>query len=329
MVIAEETAAALRRAGHRAEVLVTPQNRFGRQLSRVPVHVADGRGRDRGRPAGGPGDLLPLPVLRRAPPAARLLAQPPHARVLRPVGALHARAWGARAGSRRACAGGSSTPSTAAADAQRDPPGRAVADDPGAAAALRRASPASCSTRRRRSGPIARTAYGDYVFAVSRLHPAEAAGPAGGGGGAHDGATRCASPSRARAKSRRAARAHRPSWACGPRALLGPIDDAALLDHYARCRAVYFAPVERGLRVRHAGGLPLGQGRDHVPRQRRAGRAGRGWPHRLRRGADPGGAGGAPGLGWRPTAVAERMGEAARQAAAPHTWDRAVSVLTR
>ncbi len=33
LVIAEETAAALRRAGHFAEVLVTPQNRFGRQLS--------------------------------------------------------------------------------------------------------------------------------------------------------------------------------------------------------------------------------------------------------------------------------------------------------
>lgn len=33
IVIAEETAAALRRAGHEAEVLVTPQNRFGRQAS--------------------------------------------------------------------------------------------------------------------------------------------------------------------------------------------------------------------------------------------------------------------------------------------------------
>jgi glycosyltransferase involved in cell wall biosynthesis len=33
LTIAEETAAALRRAGHRAEVLITPQNRFGRQLS--------------------------------------------------------------------------------------------------------------------------------------------------------------------------------------------------------------------------------------------------------------------------------------------------------
>jgi glycosyltransferase involved in cell wall biosynthesis len=33
MVIAEETAAALRRHGHEAEVLVTPQNRFGRQIS--------------------------------------------------------------------------------------------------------------------------------------------------------------------------------------------------------------------------------------------------------------------------------------------------------
>jgi glycosyltransferase involved in cell wall biosynthesis len=33
LVIAEETAAALRRAGHEAEVLITPQNRFGQQLS--------------------------------------------------------------------------------------------------------------------------------------------------------------------------------------------------------------------------------------------------------------------------------------------------------
>jgi len=33
MVIAEHTCAALRRAGHDAELLVTPQNRFGRQLS--------------------------------------------------------------------------------------------------------------------------------------------------------------------------------------------------------------------------------------------------------------------------------------------------------
>ena len=33
LTIAEETAAALRRAGHLADVIVTPQNRFGRQLS--------------------------------------------------------------------------------------------------------------------------------------------------------------------------------------------------------------------------------------------------------------------------------------------------------
>ena len=33
LVIAEETCAALRRAGHEAEVLVTPQNRFGRQVA--------------------------------------------------------------------------------------------------------------------------------------------------------------------------------------------------------------------------------------------------------------------------------------------------------
>ena len=43
LTIAEETAAALRRAGHLAEVLVTPQNRFGRQASAYLVHLDDRR----------------------------------------------------------------------------------------------------------------------------------------------------------------------------------------------------------------------------------------------------------------------------------------------
>ncbi len=54
MVIAEETAAALRRAGHTSEVLVTPQNRFGRQLSAYAAtwltdvgETADGKAVDR------------------------------------------------------------------------------------------------------------------------------------------------------------------------------------------------------------------------------------------------------------------------------------------
>ena len=37
LVIAEQTCEALRREGHDAELLVTPQNRFGRQLEEEPI----------------------------------------------------------------------------------------------------------------------------------------------------------------------------------------------------------------------------------------------------------------------------------------------------
>src|SRR4029079_10646891 len=79
-----------------------------------------------------------LPVLRGAPPAPRLLAEPPHARVLRPVGAVHA-----RPGPPPPLQGGhppADLPHSrrVAAAAQRDAPHRPVADHTGPAAAVRR-----------------------------------------------------------------------------------------------------------------------------------------------------------------------------------------------
>jgi glycosyltransferase involved in cell wall biosynthesis len=111
--------------------------------------------------------------------------------------------------------------------------------------------------------------------------------------------------------------------------LLGPIDDAALVERYARCRAVYFGPVNEDYGFVTLEAFRSGKAvitcRDS------------GGPVELVED-------GRSGFVIEPTAealaarldalasdrsVAERMGEAARAAAAPHTWERAVSVLTR
>jgi glycosyltransferase involved in cell wall biosynthesis len=89
--------------------------------------------------------------------------------------------------------------------------------------------------------PYRTDGYGDYVFAVSRLHPlkrldllVEAAARMSepfaikiAGSGEQEAALRARI--RALGLERRVE-------------LLGPIDDAQLVEHYARCRAVYFAP---------------------------------------------------------------------------------------
>ena len=92
--------------------------------------------------------------------------------------------------------------------------------------------------------PYRTDGYGDYIFAVSRLHAAEAARPAGGGGRAHEGPPPAASRSRAKGEEAERlreriedagpARAASSCWARSP--------TRELVEHYARCRAVYFAP---------------------------------------------------------------------------------------
>ena len=85
MVIARSLVQALRDAGHEADVVVTPQNRFGRQASAYVATWLTDVGSSGGEPDRS-GHQPALSELRRAPPAARVLAEPHDARVLRSVG---------------------------------------------------------------------------------------------------------------------------------------------------------------------------------------------------------------------------------------------------
>ena len=87
MVIARSLVTALRAAGHEADIIVTPQNRFGRQASAYLATWLTDVERERRR-ARRSGDQPALSELRRPASAARLLAEPHDARVLRPVGAI-------------------------------------------------------------------------------------------------------------------------------------------------------------------------------------------------------------------------------------------------
>jgi glycosyltransferase involved in cell wall biosynthesis len=90
--------------------------------------------------------------------------------------------------------------------------------------------------------PYRTDGYGDYVFAVSRLHPLKRL----------DLLVEAAALTKDRSlhvkiagegeDAPRLAERIRALGLEGRVELLGPISDAALLDHYARCRAVYFAP---------------------------------------------------------------------------------------
>ena len=68
MVIARSLAQALRDAGHTADIVVTPQNRFGRQASAYLATWLTDVGLHR-RAADRPGDQPALSELRGAPPA--------------------------------------------------------------------------------------------------------------------------------------------------------------------------------------------------------------------------------------------------------------------
>ncbi len=112
--------------------------------------------------------------------------------------------------------------------------------------------------------------------------------------------------------------------------LLGPISDAELVDHYARCRAVYFAPWNEDYGFVTLEAFRSGQGRDHDPGQRRARpswsstrRTGF-WRRRLPR-ASP-----RPSTGSPPTAASPSgSGTAARVSAARFPWPATVEALVR
>ena len=88
LVIAKALVSALQCAGHDADRrhdAVQPVRAAG---ERIPRHLADRRARGPGRPAGGSRHQPAVSELCGAPPGARVLAESPHARVLRPLACL-------------------------------------------------------------------------------------------------------------------------------------------------------------------------------------------------------------------------------------------------
>ena len=328
LVIAEETAAALRRAGHRAEVLVTPQNRFGRQMSAyLATWLTD---------VGETADGFPVDQVISFRFPSYAVRHPKHVcwlnhrmreyydlwdRFVRGLGRKGRLKEGVRRRLYHAIDHRLLTRNVTRLVAQSRTIQARLQRFGGIGSELLYPPPPE--------RPYRTDAYGDEVFAVSRLTPlkrldllVEAAGLM------RNDTLRIAIAGTGEDEARLRERIVALRLEDRVR-LLGPIDDAALVDRYAKCRAVYFGPVNEDY-----GFVTL--------EAFRSGKA-------VITCADSGGPtelveDGRTGYVVEPTAealaarldelasdrsVAERMGEAARAAAAPHTWDRAVAVLTR
>ncbi|MGE0454223.1 MAG: glycosyltransferase family 4 protein [Vicinamibacteria bacterium] len=327
LVIAEETCAAVRRAGHEAEVLITPQNRFGRQLSAYAATwltdvglTADGR----------PVDQVisfrfPSYAVRHQKHVCWLNHRMREyydlwERFTRGLGRRGRLKEGVRRRLYHALDG----------YLLRRNVTRLVAQSRTIQARLRRFGDIRSELLHPPAPerPYRTEGYGDYVFAVSRLHPlkrldllVEAAARM-----SEPFAIKIAGSGEQEAELRARIRA----LGLESRVeLLGPIDDAQLVEHYARCRAVYFAP----------------QNEDYGFVTLEAFRSGKA----VVTATDSGGppelvADGANGFVTAPTpegvavaldvlagnrATAERLGQQGLRDSTAHTWDRAVRELLR
>ena len=241
LTIAEETAAALRRAGHLAEVLVTPQNRFGRQASAyLSTWMTDVSQTADGHPVD---QVISL----RFPSYA--VRHPHHTcwlnhrmreyydlweRFVRGLGRKGRLKEGVRRKAFHAADHWLLTRNVT----------RLLAQSRTIQSRLRRFGniPSEVLYPPPPERPYRTDGYGDYVFAVSRLHAlkrldllVEAAALV------KDRSLRIRIAGEGEERPRLLERID----ALGLRdrvELLGPISDGELIDHYARCRAVYFAP---------------------------------------------------------------------------------------
>jgi len=328
LTIAEETAAAIRRAGHMAEVVVTPQNRFGRQLSAYLAtwltdvgETADGK----------PVDQV---ISLRFPSYA--VRHPRHVcwlnhrmreyydlweRFVRGLG----RKGRLKEGVRRRIF------HTLDGWLLKHNVTRLVAQSRTIQARLQRFGGIRSEVLYPPppERPYRTDGYGDYVFAVSRLHPlkrldllVEAAALVKDRSLSFKIAGEGEEEPRLRERIRALGLEGRVE-------LLGAVSEAQLVEHYARCRAVYFAPWNEDY-----GFVTL--------EAFRSGKA-------VVTSADSGGPAelvrhGENGLVAEPTAesvaaqldeigrdrgVAERLGAAARRDGEAHRWERAVEELLR
>ncbi len=328
LTIAEETAAALRRAGHLAHVIVTPQNRFGRQLSAYLATWLT----DVGETADGqPVDQV---VSLRFPSYA--VRHPRHVcwlnhrmreyydlweRFVRSLG----RKGRLKEGVRRR------TFHTLDRWLLTHNVTRLVAQSRTIQARLQRfvGIPSELLYPPPPERPYRTDGYGDYVFAVSRLHPLKRL----------DLLVEAAALARDRSLSFKIAgegeeepRLRERIRALGLEGrveLLGAVTDAQLVDHYARCRAVYFAPwnEDYGFVTLEA----FRSGKAVITAADSGGPA-----ELVRHGenglvAEPTADGVAAQLGalGRDRGLAERLGQAARRDAEAFRWERAVEELLR
>jgi len=107
----------------------------------------------------------------------------------------------------------------------------------------------------------------------------------------------------------------------------GYVSDAQLVDLYARCRAVFFAPVDEDFGFITLEAFRFAQARCDLYRQRRAHRARGARRERADRGADPQAV--ADALATLMTSMdrSQRAGEAGFEATRGITWERAVETL--
>ena len=327
LTIAEETSAALRRAGYLSEVLVTPQNRFGRQASAYAStwmtdvsQTADGH----------PVDQV---ITLRFPSYA--VRHPHHVcwlnhrmreyydlweRFTRGLGRKGKLKEGVRRRMFHAADRFLLTRNVSLLLAQS----RTIQDR------LRRFGniPSEVLYPPPPERPYRTDAYGDDVFAVSRLHPLKRLGLLVEAAAlmknrtlririAGEGEERAALAERIRALGLE-----------GRVELLGPISDAELLDEYARCRAVYFAPWNEDygfvtLEAFRSGKAvltaPDSGGPSELVEHERNGLVAAATAEAMAAALDR--------LADR--SLAERLGEAARRDAERFTWPQAVETLVR
>jgi glycosyltransferase involved in cell wall biosynthesis len=325
MTIAEETTAALRRAGYRAEVLITPQNRFGRQLSAYWATWLT----DVGETADGhPIDQV---ISFRFPSYAVRHAK--HVCWLNHRMREYYDLWErfTRGMGRRGLAKESVrrwlfhrldhyllTRNVT----------RLVAQSKTIQARLRRFGniPSELLYPPAPERPYRTEAYGDYLFAVSRLHPlkrlrllVEATALM------KDRGLRVKIAGQGEEQPILAERI-RDLGLSDRVELLGPVSEAELVDHYARCRAVVFAPwnedygfvtLEAFRSAKAVVTCPDSGGPAELVRHGENGLTSEPTPAALAEQLDA--------LADR--GRAERLGQAAQAAAAVYTWDKTVEAL--
>ena len=328
LTIAEETAAALRRAGYLAEVLVTPQNRFGRQLSAYLANwltdvgeTADGHPVDQ---------VISLRFPSYAVRHRRHVCWLNHRmREYYDLWERFTRGLGRRGrlkeGVRRRIF------HTLDGWLLRRNVTRLVAQSRTIQARLQRFGgiPSEVYYPPAPLRPYRTDGYGDYVFAVSRLHPLKRLGLLVEAAARMSDRTLQFKIAGEGEEGPALRERIKDLGLAGRVEMLGAINDADLVDHLARCRAVYFAPwnEDYGFVTLEA----FSSGKAVVTATDSGGPAELVEPGKTGWVAAPTAEAVAEQLDLlaRDRGQAERLGQAALGAAREHTWERAVEFLTR